>query len=198
MTSAKNATSSALAAVARSSPSPLSKNVKFSEIFITGNYLQPPNYVRHPLWKSWWEAQFNNRTFFLFGKSWMAATSLLIFLCWTRIFDPPPKERLDKYWLNSPKFRILTSYHNPGKRPAYKISCLTFNTRYYHRGIDHPFGINEWKDHLFKLHEQFVIEQNPGVQYPYVHRQFNRVQTPDVLEVHKYPSPARIPSSEYH
>lgn len=95
---------------------PLSKNIGFSEIFSTGRYLELPNYVRQPLWKSWWEAQFNNRTFLFFGKSWMAAASLVAFLYWTRLFgesratsstnqyvnvDPPPKERLDKYWFNS-------------------------------------------------------------------------------------------------
>lgn len=176
-------------------PTPLTRNIKFTEVFTRGSYLNTPNYVRRPLWKSFWEAQFNGRTFLFFGKSWMALGSLVAFLYWTRIFDPPPKERLDKYWLNSPKFRILSAFHNPGKRPAFKVSCLTYNTRYYHRGIDHPFGVNEWKDNLFKLHEQFTIEEHPGVQYPYVHRQFRRVSTSDPLLVHTYPQTADSPTT---
>lgn len=54
-----------------------------------------------------------------------------------RLFD---SRHINVYLFHLAKFRILTAFHNPGKRPAYKISCLTFNTRYYHRGIDHPYG----------------------------------------------------------
>eukprot|EP01070_Trichotokara_eunicae_P009437 Trichotokara_eunicae@DN6082_c0_g1_i1.p1 len=78
----------------------------------------------------------------------------------------------------SAKFRMLTALYNPGKRPAYKISCLRFNTQYYHRGVNQPFGINEWKDLIYKLREQILIKQRPTIQYPAMHRQVNEVSTP--------------------
>eukprot|EP00918_Siedleckia_nematoides_P106038 GHVU01231470.1.p1 GENE.GHVU01231470.1~~GHVU01231470.1.p1 ORF type:complete len:184 (+),score=10.21 GHVU01231470.1:78-629(+) len=168
---------------------PLKKNVTFEAVIPLQRYLEQPNMLRQPLWKTFWEAQFNSRTFLFFGKSWMTFASLGLFLWWTRLFDPAPMERLDRYWLNSPQFRILSAFHNQGKRPAFSISLLTHDIRYFFRGIDHPFGLNEYKDMLFKLRENYLIEKHPGIQYPYVFRQFRAVKTPDTLEVHTYPLP---------
>jgi hypothetical protein len=40
-------------------------------------------------------------------------------------------------------------------------------------------GINEWKDNLYKLREDFLIHEFPGIQYPYIFKQFPHVKTPD-------------------
>lgn len=83
----------------------------------------------------------------------------------------------------SAKFRILSAFHNPGKRPGLKISLMTYEARYFYRGLDHPFSLNEIKDFLFKLRENYLINTYEGIQFPFVFRQFNRVQTPGTLEV---------------
>lgn len=64
-----------------------------------------------------------------------------------------------------------------------KISLMTYEVRYFFRGLDHPFGLSEIKDFLFKLREKQMIDRYHGVQFPFVFRQFNRVQTPGTLEV---------------
>lgn len=174
-------------------PTPLARNVKMSEILSPRWVLEPPNFLRRPLWRQWWEAQFANRSFFFFGNAWTSAAAFAAFLWWSRVFDPPPKERLDRYWLNSPKFRIISAFHNPGKRPALKISLMTYEVRYCYRGLDHPFTINEIKDFLFKLREQHLVNYFHGVQFPFVFRQFNRVKTPATLEVHTSPVPQQLP-----
>ncbi|OEH80037.1 transmembrane protein [Cyclospora cayetanensis] len=165
-------------------PTPLERNIKMNEIMHPRWVLEPPNYVRQPLWRQWWEAQFSNRSFFFFGNAWTSAAAFAAFLWWSRVFDPPPMERLDRYWLNSPKFRILSAFHNPGKRPALKISLMTYEARYFYRGLDHPFSLNEIKDFLFKLRENYLINTFQGIQFPFVFRQFNRVSTPGTLAVH--------------
>ncbi|KAF8820995.1 hypothetical protein IE077_002582 [Cardiosporidium cionae] len=175
---------SAAQSAAESSPSSLlSRNIPLKEILPLRWLLESPNYLRIPLWKQYWEAQFANRSFFFFGNAWTAPVSFAFFLWASRIFDPPPKERLDKYWFNSPKFRILSAFHNPGKRPAVKISLMTYEVRYFNRGLDHPFSLNEIKDFWYKIKENYLIEKHPGVQFPYVFRQFNNVKTPGVLKV---------------
>lgn len=165
-------------------PAPLDRNIEMNEILHPRWVLEPPNYVRQPLWRQFWEAQFNNRSFFFFGNAWTSAAAFAAFLWWSRIFDPPPKERLDRYWLNSPKFRILSAFHNQGKRPALKISLMTYEARYFYRGLDHPFSLNEIKDFLFKLRENYLVNKYQGIQFPFVFRQFNRVSTPGTLAVH--------------
>eukprot|EP00921_Rhytidocystis_pertsovi_P015407 GHVQ01024490.1.p1 GENE.GHVQ01024490.1~~GHVQ01024490.1.p1 ORF type:complete len:206 (-),score=19.01 GHVQ01024490.1:544-1161(-) len=174
-----------------SNSAPLNKNLLFSDIVRPKWLLEEQNFLRQPLWKQWWEAQFNARTLWILGCSWASLLTVTSFLWWSRVFDPPPPERYDRYWYNSAKFRIISARENPGKRPAHTISLLTYNTRYYHRGLDHPFGLNEMKDVLFKLRENFLIERYPGVQYPYVYRQFNRVTTPGTLKVPVYPLPLK-------
>lgn len=146
--------------------------------------LETPNYSRTPLWRQFFESQFASRNFFFCGSAWTAIASFAFFMWYSRIFDPPPNERLDRYWLNSPKFRILSAYYNPGKRPGAKISQMTYDSRYFHKGKDHPFAINEIKDYLFKLRENYLIESHPGVQYPNVFRQHRNVKTPATFQVH--------------
>ena len=34
-----------------------------------------------------------------------------------------------------------------------------------YRGLDHPFSLNEFKDYLFKMRENYLIQKYPGVQY---------------------------------
>lgn len=167
----------------------LHRNVPLSEIIPVKRYLEPPNFTRMPLWRSFWEGQFNSGTFAFFGKSWMTVAMVTFFLWWSRLLDPPPLERLDRYWINSPKFRILSAYHNKRRRPGFSISMLTYEIRYFFRGMDHPFALNEYKDLLFKLRENYIISQHPGVQYPYVFRQINKVKTPGDLKVNLYPPP---------
>ena len=111
------------------------------------------------------------------------------------------------------------AYVNPGKRPAAKIAveqakvhskteintilwtnhlnfdhlfsdCCSKQVRYLFRGYDHPFTLNETKDFLFKLRENWVIQSGENIQYPYVFKQFTNAPS-GVLNVHPYP---RIPS----
>ncbi|PHJ22089.1 transmembrane protein [Cystoisospora suis] len=179
----------------------LERNVHMKEILTPRWVLEPPNFVRRPVWRQWWEAQFGNKTFFFFGNAWTSAAAFALFIWWSRVFDPPPKERLDRYWLNSQspasipcavvlpaKFRILSAFHNPGKRPGLKISLMTYEARYCYRGLDHPFTLNEIKDFLYKLREQYLVNKYEGIQFPFVFRQYNRVQTPGTLEVRTAPA----------
>eukprot|EP00920_Eleutheroschizon_duboscqi_P035832 GHVT01086740.1.p1 GENE.GHVT01086740.1~~GHVT01086740.1.p1 ORF type:complete len:212 (+),score=32.90 GHVT01086740.1:505-1140(+) len=176
--------------VGPAAPAPLTRNVKLAEALPARWVLEPPNFLRTPLWRQYWEKQFANRSFFFFGNAWTSAASFAAFLWWSRIFDPPPPERLDRYWFNSPKFRIQSAFHNPGRRPGFKIDLMTYEVRYFFRGLDHPFGLNELKSFFFKLRENYTIEKHPGVQFPFVFRQFNRVKTPPVLHVSTSPPPS--------
>lgn len=183
---------------AAKAPEVLERNVEMKEILHPRWVLEPPNFLRQPLWKQFWEAQFANRSFWFFGNAWTSAAAFTAFLWWSRVFDPPPKERLDRYWLNSPKFRILSAFHNPGKRPGLKISLMTYEARYCYRGLDHPFTLNEMKDFLFKLREQFLVSKYEGIQFPFVFRQYNRVSTPGVLAVHVSPELQKTPHFHEH
>ncbi|SBT37155.1 hypothetical protein, conserved in Apicomplexan species [Plasmodium ovale wallikeri] len=162
----------------------LKRNVEFKEIFKPRWFLESPNYSRMPLWRRFFEGQYTNGSFLFFGNAWTSMFAFAFMLWFSRIFDPPPLERVDKYWLNSPKFRILSAFYNEGKRPGVKISLMTYEARYFYRGIDHPFTINEIKDLWFKLRENYLIESIPAIQYPHVFRQYNNVSTPADLHVH--------------
>lgn len=162
---------------------PLTENVKFSNILKPKWVIEPPNYTRTPLWKQFFEGQFASRNFLFFGGTWTAIASFGCLMWYSRLFDTPPQERLDRYWLNSPKFRILSAVYNPGKRPGAAISLMTYEVRYFDRGHDHPFAVNEVKDYLFKLKENYLVENHPGVQYPHVFRQHSNVRTPEKLVV---------------
>ncbi|PFH32065.1 hypothetical protein BESB_020060 [Besnoitia besnoiti] len=180
------------------STDPLERNVPMKEILQPLWVLEPPNFLRRPVWRQFWEAQFANRSFFFFGNAWTSAAAFALFIWWSRVFDPPPKERLDRYWLNSPKFRILSAFHNPGKRPGLKISLMTYEARYCFRGLDHPFTLNEMKDFLYKLREQYLVHKYTGIQFPFVFRQYNRVSTPGTLEVHTAPALQQAPHFHEH
>uniref|UniRef100_A0A1E1X146 Uncharacterized protein n=1 Tax=Amblyomma aureolatum TaxID=187763 RepID=A0A1E1X146_9ACAR len=160
-----------------------SYTVKFSSIFKPRWIIESPNYTRVSLGRQFFEGQFISRNFFIFGGTWTAIASFGLFLWQSRTFDAAPRERLDRYWLNSPKCRILSAVYNPGKRPASVLSLMTYEARYFDRGHDHPFNVNEIKDYLFKLKENYLIENHPGVQYPHVFRQHGNVRTPAQLIV---------------
>ncbi|GFE54786.1 hypothetical protein BaOVIS_021900 [Babesia ovis] len=169
--------------LAAASPPPLSENIVFRRVIKPKWVIEPPNYTRTSLWKQFFEGQFHSRNFFIFGGTWTAIASFGFFVWYSRIFDTPPRERLDRYWFNSPKFRILSAFYNPGKRPGASISMMTYEVRYFDKGHDHPFNVNEIKDYLFKLKENYLIENHPGVQYPHVFRQHSNVKTPAKLVV---------------
>merc|ERR1711924_483900 len=76
---------------------------------------------------------------------------------------------------------IQSAYANPGTRPAFKIAQEQPKLRYIYRGLDHPFTLNEFKDYLFKMRENYLIQKYPGVQYPYVFKQMMPETTPDPL-----------------
>lgn len=174
----------------------LQRNIQFTEVLPIKQRLDQPNYVRHPLWKTFFEANFTNRTFLFFGKSWITLTAFTAFIWWSRILDPPPEERMDRYWINSPKFRTLSALHNPDKRPGLAISLLTFDLRYFRRFFDHPFALNETKDLLFKIKENHLVTKHKNIQYPYVFRQINKVSTQGTLNVHVYPTVQSLPQFE--
>eukprot|EP00922_Rhytidocystis_sp_ex-Travisia-forbesii_P060420 GHVS01089556.1.p1 GENE.GHVS01089556.1~~GHVS01089556.1.p1 ORF type:complete len:248 (+),score=25.73 GHVS01089556.1:229-972(+) len=173
-----------------------SSSLKFSDVVKPQWLLEEPNLLRRPIWRQWWEAQFSSRALFVLGSSWASFLTLTGVLWWSRLLDPAPPERYDIYWYNSPKFRIVSARENPGSRPGLTISQLTWTARYNNRGMDHPFGLNELKDSLFKLRENLLIHSYPGVQYPYVFKHFNRVQTPATLKVPLYPLPQKAIHSE--
>merc|ERR1712226_1304124 len=102
------------------------------------------------------------------------------------VFATAPIERREKYYMHSPKFRLQSAYANPGTRPAAKIAQEQAKVRYFHRGYDHPFTLNELKDFYFKLRENWLIQHYPGIQYPFVHRQMIPEQTEDPLKVPLY------------
>lgn len=90
--------------------------------------------------------------------------------------------------MNSERYRIINAFYNQGKRPALEMAKLAGWVRYTLRGMDHPFTLNERVDMWFKQREQYLIARNPGVQYPYVFRNYSKVNGPDVLKVHVYPA----------
>lgn len=58
---------------------------------------------------------------------------------------------------------------------------FSLQIRYFYRGFDHPYTINEAKDQLWKLRENWIIQNYPGVQYPYVSKQMMPPQLPDKM-----------------
>eukprot|EP00919_Chromeraceae_sp_WS-2016_P070440 GHVR01167012.1.p1 GENE.GHVR01167012.1~~GHVR01167012.1.p1 ORF type:complete len:107 (+),score=23.11 GHVR01167012.1:338-658(+) len=91
--------------------------------------------------------------------------------------------------MHGEKYRVSNAWYNAGKRPAYAMSCEAAKIRYMERGMDHALSINELKDKLFKLKELMTISKIKGVQYPYVHRQYNNVQLPSIFKVETVPLP---------
>jgi len=168
-------------------PALLQKNIRIDEFYRRSVGLVIPNYTRMPFFAHWWEVNFSTGNW-LFGLNCFGTLAGALFIVWTGWLDKPPIDRIDRTTLNSAKYRILCAYYNEGKRPALKIAQFGAKVRYYYRGIDHPTTVNEEKDMLFKLRENYLIEKHPGIQYPYVHRQFNQVKTPSELKVPLYPA----------
>mmetsp|Transcript_94581 Transcript_94581/g.164098 ORF Transcript_94581/g.164098 Transcript_94581/m.164098 type:complete len:200 (-) Transcript_94581:84-683(-) len=166
---------------------PLERNVKPEE-FVSANWgsmhgvFGIPNYTRAPFWKFFWTQQFVNRSH-IFNIHHTGYLVLCVFFFWTGAFAAAPVERQDKYYMHSAKFRLQTAYANPGTRPAAKIAQETAKVRYFHKGYDHPFTVNELKDFYFKLRENWLIQHYPGIQYPFVHRQIKPAQTEEPLKV---------------
>uniref|UniRef100_A0A0G4FMB5 Uncharacterized protein n=1 Tax=Chromera velia CCMP2878 TaxID=1169474 RepID=A0A0G4FMB5_9ALVE len=179
----------ARAAASGGLPAPLSRCIPVSEFYIGGaldKYISIPNLTRQPLLKRWWQHFFIVET----DKTiWTNAVTIGLILFFSGWLSTPPMEKLDMVYLNGEKSRILNAWHNEGKRPALAMALQGGWIRYFLRGLDHPFSLNEKKDALFKMRENYLIAKHPGVQYPFVFRHFNKVQTPDVLEVHVYPTP---------
>merc|ERR1719169_120166 len=166
---------------------PLTKNI-LPEEFISAKWgsihgaFEIPNYRRAPFWKYFWAQHFVTRQH-VFNIHHTGYIVLLTFFWWTGAFSTAPIERREKYYMHSPKFRLQSAYANPGTRPAAKIAQEQAKIRYFHRGYDHPFTVNEMKDLFFKLRENWLIQHYPGIQYPFVHRQMNPAQFHEPLKV---------------
>jgi len=153
-----------------------------------------PNYTRAPFWRYFWAQNFVTRQH-VWSLHHVGFIGIAGFCYWTGMFDTAPIQRRDKYYMNSAKFRIQSAYANPGTRPAFKIAQEQAKVRYMYRGNDHPFSMNEFKDYLFKMRENFLIRRYPNIQYPYVFKQMTPAELPGVLEVRPYPS---IPTLPHH
>mmetsp|Transcript_37585 Transcript_37585/g.82216 ORF Transcript_37585/g.82216 Transcript_37585/m.82216 type:complete len:192 (+) Transcript_37585:49-624(+) len=179
----------------------LSRNIKPQEFIsslgaggaITGG-LSFPNLRRAPFWKFFWTQNFVARQH-VFSLHHTGMITACVFFWWWGAFDTAPIERRDQYYMNGPRFRMHSAYANPGRRPAAKIALEQGKVRYLFRGNDHPFTVNEQKDFLYKLRENFLIQEYPGVQYPYVFKQECPSELPSVLEVKPY---AAIPEQPHH
>ncbi|KFG33389.1 putative transmembrane protein [Toxoplasma gondii p89] len=64
----------------------LERNVPMKEILQPLWVVEPPNFLRQPVWKQFWEAQFANRSFFFFGNAWTSAAAFAFFIWWSRVF----------------------------------------------------------------------------------------------------------------
>ncbi|CAE8724140.1 unnamed protein product [Polarella glacialis] len=166
---------------------PLERNIKPDE-FISFNggglhgAFEIPNYRRAPFWKYFWVQHFVARQH-VFNVHHTGYIVLCVFFWWTGAFSTAPIERREKYYMHSPKFRLQTAYANPGTRPAAKIAQEGAKVRYFYRGHDHPFTLNELKDYYFKLRENWLIQHYPGIQYPFVYRQMVPEKTDEPLKV---------------
>eukprot|EP00438_Fugacium_kawagutii_P011766 Skav222940 [mRNA] locus=scaffold1489:503418:516491:- [translate_table: standard] len=138
--------------------------------------------MRAPFWKYFWAQHFVTRQH-VFNVHHTGYIVLCVFFWWTGAFSTAPMERREKYYMHSPKFRLQTAYANPGTRPAAKIAQEQAKVRYFYKGHDHAFTLNELKDFYFKLRENWLIQHYPGIQYPFVHRQLIPEKTADPLKV---------------
>ncbi|CAD7932528.1 unnamed protein product [Amoebophrya sp. A25] len=180
----------------------LSKNVTAEEIIgprhgsMTGIF-EIPNFRRMPFWSYIWTQNFVNRQH-LFNVHHSGYIAVCLFFWYCGCLDTAPLERREKYYMNSAKFRMQTAYANPGTRPAAKIAQEQAKLRYYYRGNDHPFTLNETKDFYFKMRENYLIQEYPGVQYPFVYRHMMPEEVDDPLKVDLYPLPQAQPHFHEH
>merc|ERR1712226_217879 len=171
----------------RAAVAPLERNV-LPEEFISARggglhgAFEIPNYRRASFWSYFWAQHFVTRQH-VFNVHHTGYIVLCAFFWWTGAFATAPIERREKYYMHSGKFRLQTAYANPGTRPAAKIAQEQAKVRYFHRGYDNPFTLNELKDFYFKLRENYLIQQYPGIQYPFVYRQMIPEKTADPLKV---------------
>jgi hypothetical protein len=149
---------------------------------------QIPNLSRQPFYRHFWIQQFVNRQHG-FSMHHVGLLTLVAFFGLYGMFESAPIERQDKYYMNGAKFRLQSAYSNPGKRPAFTIAREQAKIRYYYRGMDHPMTVNESKDLLWKLRENWIIQSHPAAQYPNVARQMKPTSLPDVIHTKATPYP---------
>jgi len=172
---------------------PLARNV-VPEEFISKNWgglhgaFEIPNYRRTSFASYLWTQHFVNRQH-VFNIHMSGYIVLCGFLYWTGVFDTAPLERRERYLMHGQKFRLLTAYSNPGTRPAAKIAQEQAKLRYFAKGVDHPYTMNELKDLFFKLKENVLVQTYPGIQYPYVYRQMIPSELDSPLKVSLYDVP---------
>ncbi|CEM25916.1 unnamed protein product [Vitrella brassicaformis CCMP3155] len=181
-------------------PKKLDKSMSFRDYYKhspVAFWLQIHNPTRMPFWSRVWEQQFENRQ--LLGLGWTGPFLTMALVALTGMYGPAPMDRADLSWMNSLRFRMRTAYINEGRRPAYEIEKVRGDIRYMYRGIDHNYTLNEKYDLLFKLRENYLIERHPGIQYPFVYRQFNKLsEQPDTFFARTYPTPQASPHFEHH
>eukprot|EP00397_Hematodinium_sp_SG-2012_P034171 GEMP01036610.1.p1 GENE.GEMP01036610.1~~GEMP01036610.1.p1 ORF type:complete len:194 (+),score=39.99 GEMP01036610.1:53-634(+) len=156
-----------------------------------------PNFRRAPFWSFFWVQHFVTRQH-VFNVHHTGYIVLCGFFWWTGAFDSAPVERREKYYMHSPKFRLHTAFVNPGTRPAAKISQEQAKIRYFYKGFDHPYTMNELKDLFFKLRENYLIQTYPGIQYPFVYKNMMPDATEDPLKVSLYPTIPATPHFDEH
>jgi len=172
---------------------PLTKNI-VPEEFISKNWgglhgaFEIPNFRRASFWSYFWTQHFVTRQH-VFNIHHSGYIVLCGFFWWCGAFDTAPIVRQEKFYMHSPKFRLQTMYVNPGTRPAAKIAQEQAKIRYYYKGFDHPYTMNELKDLFFKLRENVLVQTYPGIQYPYVYKNMTPAETESPIPVGLYDLP---------
>lgn len=125
---------------------------------------QIPNLRRASFGKFFWQQQFVNRQA-VFSVHHVGFIGVCAFFWWTGWFDTAPIERRDKHYMNGDKFKLQCALMNEGTRPAYKIAQEQGKIRYFYRGLDAPYTISESRDLLWKMRDNWLIQQYPSM-YP--------------------------------
>lgn len=120
---------------------------------VHGGFLLP-NLRRTGFFKYMWQQQFVDRQA-VFSLHHVGYLGVCLFFIWVGWFNTAPKDRQDKYYMNSDQFRLRSALANPDTRPAFKIAQEQAKIRAYYRGFDDPFAIDEAKDLLFKLRDKW-------------------------------------------
>lgn len=183
-----------LRSLARRAIEPLKKNVTTSEFMGDGLHgaFQIPNFRRTSFLSYFWVQNFVNRQH-VFNVHHTGYIMLVAFFYWSGMLDTAPLERREKHYMNGSKFRLQTAYANEGTRPAATIAREQAKLRYFYAGNDHPWTVNEKKDLYFKLRENHLIQEYPGIQYPYVYRNMTPATTDSPLKVDCYPEIQKAP-----
>ena len=125
---------------------------------------QIPNLRRASFGKFFWQQQFVNRQH-VFSVHHVGFIAVCAFFWWTGWFDTAPIERRDKHYMNGDKFKLQCALMNEGTRPAYKIAQEQGKIRYFYRGLDAPYTISEARDLMWKMRDNWLIQQYPSM-YP--------------------------------